>query len=419
MGLSLNDYLNTLTKVQLREIARSKSVRGYSSLSKKALIELLDQNLYQSQEDVQEAIDGCPGSAQELLRIVTVQNGQIEYSAARMAFGEKYSSSTYYKALSLLQAEALLFEHTDADCDYLVIPSEVQQGIGELSPETSEVEEEPEEEIEAKASEIGSFEELVAAYVSRSSLVELCEVSGIETHRRRTNTLVQELVTKKISPEELMDRYFTVAMLKDISEELNLPKSLKKQDLISQILENIQPKAKDVVRPAPIGEISTVSTEVKRVLATPAAEAETVIPSPSPTPKPAVISLDEIADVLDKMKIKKRGIRDEDDLERQVLGRVEFWGEMNDVPVQAQSIGVDRGKVEIPDIALGSDEVFIELKYIRGQKDIDRTFRQAVNYSAKSKVGIVLYLYDPKTKVSQKDMDTLSAIPKVRLIHRS
>ncbi|MHA2243869.1 MAG: hypothetical protein ACXADY_02780 [Candidatus Hodarchaeales archaeon] len=279
ISLTLEECFSTLTKVKLIDIARTKGIRGYSNLGKDALIELLLENIYPNEESLKETLDQYTNSTLELLKIITEDKGKKEYFEAKNEFGEIYkASSTFYKALHQLQADALLFDVTEDDSDYIGVPFEVQAvirpllgvttGKEEITPEEDEelVKEELEEPME-----LNNFEELIVSFVPRDAIVELCEENKIETHRKRVKTLITSLITDKISPEEIMDSFFTVSPLRDISKDLGLPVSRNKAELIKAIIEKLPPTVEKVVEPKR-EIVEEVSTEEAAVLASSAPE---------------------------------------------------------------------------------------------------------------------------------------------------
>lgn len=72
-----------------------------------------------------------------------------------------------------------------------------------------------------------------------------------------------------------------------------------------------------------------------------------------------------------------------------------------------------------PDITIGFDEVLIELKYdVKGLNDIYRLFYQAFKYSRIAKVKLILYVYDPKKKITSEDIEDLETFDRTMVIRK-
>lgn len=118
----------------------------------------------------------------------------------------------------------------------------------------------------------------------------------------------------------------------------------------------------------------------------------------------------KLVNLLKKIEIPK--VRNEHELELYMLGYLR--GKFTKIPVNPQTIGVQKGKTHQPDITVGdNNDVAIELKYIQNKGQEREGVGQAYEYIGVSNYVILYYYYphpDKKTKESESIAEKIELI---------
>jgi len=352
--MKLRECLEFCTLEELREIARLRGLRGYSTLNKGELIEFIAQNIARKDATI-EVLEEISGSMKFLLNIVANSEGyEIPYFELKEKFKKKYSDTTFYNALNSLKSLGLIYEYLEDDESFVTIPVEIAKFI---KPAVKEVEKEVEEE------KITSLQD-VLNYASLEDLRDLLEEAELKKSGNKKQLIERIINETGYTPDYILSQLFTKDELIEICRMMDLPSTGDKTTIINRILSEIG--FKEVRKPKKVPEEEKEREKLFR----------------------------EVCKLLEDFSPYKP--RDEGDIEREVFRLLKSRFEERGIPVVGQAIGVVRGKTRVPDIVIGKS-IAVELKYIRRSADFQKAVGQAVMYQ-QSHPYVILYCYDPEDR---------------------
>ena len=352
--MKLRECLEFCTLEELREIARLRGLRGYSSLNKGELIEFIAQNIARK-DATMEVLEEISDSMKFLLDIIASSKGyEIPYFELREKFKKKYSDTTFYKALNSLKSLGLIYEYWEDDESFVTIPLEIAKFI---KPPVREKEEKTKEE------KISSLQDILN-YASVEDLKYLLEEAGLKKSGNKTELIDRIINETGYTPDYILSWLFTKDELIEICRKMGLSSTGDKTTIINKILGEIG--FKEIKKPKKISEEEKEREKLFK----------------------------EVYKLLEDFSPYKP--RDEGDIEREVFRLLKYRFEERGIPVVGQAIGVVRGKTRVPDIVVGKS-VVVELKYIRRSADFQKALGQAVVYQ-QSHPYVILYCYDPEDR---------------------
>lgn len=356
--MKIRECLEFCTLDELREIARLRGLRGYSSLNKGELIEFIAQNIVRKDATI-EVLEEISGSMKFLLNIIASTEGyEVPYFELKDKFKKKYSDTTFYKALNSLKSLGLIYEYYEDEESFVTIPVEIAKFIKPSVKET---------EKEVKEEGISSLQDILN-YASLEDLKNLLEEARIKKSGNKRQLIDRIINETGYTPDYILSWLFTKDELIEICRIMGLPSTGDKTTIINRILSEIG--FKEVRRQK---KVSEEEREIEK-------EREKLFK--------------EVYKLLEDFSPYKP--RDEGDIEREVFRLLKEKFEERGIPVVGQAIGVVRGKTRVPDIVVGKS-VAVELKYIRRSADFQKALGQAVVYQ-QSHPYVILYCYDPEDR---------------------
>ncbi|OLS16540.1 MAG: hypothetical protein HeimC3_53820 [Candidatus Heimdallarchaeota archaeon LC_3] len=443
----LKDHLMMKSNKNLENIARNLSLRGFSRVDKAGKVNLIYNNL-QNSEIIENAISNTTNSSKVLLSKVVNANGTLDYTSLKNAFLENYKSkSTFYSAFNLIQEFGLLYEIDQEENILCEIPSEIFPNLQTIMknkfPDINVEDVEPEEsEEDVESEKIDTIAEILQKFALKTILKSLLEEAGIPKSGTKKEIIDRLLTKTEYYIGDLLDVLFQKPVLQDICIEMNIPKSGNKSKVIDRIL--IKTGEKEETDVAYFAQSSrrkaTVLGKSARIK-----QKESETQEPVIVPEEKVLHLEEVSQDLSTEEIQEQepkllveeifeylstldldqaGISNELALEASVTTTLK-----NDRIFKNQGVTIERGSKSIrdnkqmPDIIIqkGSEKIYVEAKFIdqtHPTKTINSAKSQIVDFSSDyGKENIIFLFYDRDGKMGPQDIGRFKKMTGGRFVY--
>lgn len=391
--MHLADILKEKTIEELKSFARANDIVGFSGLKKDDLVSLILIAVIDT-EQLKRMFTRLSPSTKWILMLLAIDfKGHASLDALEAAIKEQYTHKTFRKAIgTLLDSPFFGLIFNESDQDICIIPEDIRSELQPLIDQYSEKHrrngeyissssEESPEEIAAEAEEIEDAKEIelnipkklfpiadLMVYVDNATMKFYCEEHSL-TKGGNKNQLIERILNSNPNFNELFDILFATPELQMIAKDLNLSKSGTKLELISKILEKLDLKMSESLKPE--------KESMKKIL-----HLDELKQNISPTPKQSVILeedkesekiVEDLIYELDRLKPPKP--TDEKNLQFFILGYL--WGKFGNRFVKYEVTSFN--KKQRLDISLWNKIIF-EIKVTRSTTDIRNGIGQTVQY---------------------------------------
>lgn len=408
---NIKDLLLEKKNPTLIHICQMFGLRGYSSLRKDGIINLISENLKkpQFQESIRFIIPDN-GTVALIFKSLIDNNSEVGYKQLRKDVTQKRSGTTFRDNYRSLIAKCILFEDEKSEDDKIYLPKEFTNLAKSIIDKRLKEEPEPEPEIEEEeVKEVKTITNLDQLLYSK----KYTSVSGLQNELmvwdQKISGTKQELIERILyeSGEDLkniLGYVFGKVELKDICREFELKLSGTKDELIERILEKIPPKypEKIVVKKEKI-EIEREPDE--HVLAS--GEVELVLPKVVVEESKLVKKvnlMEEIFNLLDNYRLDYRTITHKENFEGQVLSLLQNLKTIN--PLKFKNTTIKRSSKEPIILIIGKEQtIAVYVFFFEKKKTISvptlkgRFLQNATDYKYKYSKDLIAYIYDPIGKL--------------------
>jgi hypothetical protein len=120
---------------------------------------------------------------------------------------------------------------------------------------------------------------------------------------------------------------------------------------------------------------------------------------------------DAIIDELTRINLNEQRITNEEILEQNVLRLLQPIAKKYHRNIQTQP-RANRERLQKPDIAIGINELYIELKILTGLGDLYRLFYQTIKYMKIVNSMLILFIWDRGNYLKEEDKKDLKSLEK-------
>ena len=401
----IKEILKYKTVNNLLDICRKYNLRGYSSLKKDGLINLIAENLNnpQVQESIRSIIRNNETTGLILKNLLDNKN-EVSYEKLRENI-LKYKTGTPFRFyFRLLLENYILYENDLSDDDLIFLPKEFNLIAKNIIDKhiQDEIAEEVEVEEEKEFKDITSLNQIFYSkkYTSIESLKDLLSKLELSVGGNKTQLIDKLFQQSKMPIKDMVDFLFGKNELKDLSRDLKLPVSGNKTQLIENILDKFsltqEPQEKIAVK-----EPALASFKAQKIN-----EIESI--KKEPTEK----SLKDIFyELLSKITYNISRIKDSDSLSFLISSLIRT--EVSRFNLEGIDI-IDGKKSSVnPSILIvkGEETVAVSIWYfeIPSKKKIDELKARLYDYNKRYNKNVILYIYDHNNKISPDDYENFKA----------
>lgn len=248
---SIKELLPEKTVDILIQMCRTYNLKGYGSLRKDGLINLIIENLNNPQfkETIQSLIPHNGTTALILKSFIDSKN-EIGYSKLREEVLKNRSSSAFRHYYQELMTNFMLFENESSEDDILFLPKEfikfaekvIEKKLEEETPE-DKVEILSKEEEEKEKKEINTIDRLLYSkkYTDVETLRNILKRLGKSSSGNKSQLIERLLYNSEKKIEDIIDKVLFKNDLRDICLDFDLLVSGNKEELVKRVLKKFPP----------------------------------------------------------------------------------------------------------------------------------------------------------------------------------
>ncbi len=238
--MQLGEILRLFTAEELKDIARTNDISGYSNFKKDDLVEYLVENLSLSKKQILEKLDLLTPTQKHLILLIAKTGQEEELSSTiEKEFLKTYTRSSFAKAIDEMSSKALLFLLWDDEKeeDVLEIPEEFNAAFREFAQDqTPDIEENEDNQEEPENEQISGIADILNK-VSKDDLMWFCQDYELKKSGTK-DEIIERILSSNIDIYRIMD-IPSKPILKWACEVLNCQNSGTKEDLIKRIFQKL------------------------------------------------------------------------------------------------------------------------------------------------------------------------------------
>jgi hypothetical protein len=399
----LEEIFEKYSKEELKDIARIKTIRGFSKKKKNELIELLCQNIFNDHIIISDLYENCPKSQKYFLKILAEKrNGMGNFEKIKSQFLNKYSKSTFFSSYGELEEIFFIFLIYNSDFEeLLVIPSEI---LSEIRKKTKkEIFDLEPVLVQEEAQKILSVSDILKK-INKNDLKNFCEKKGFLQGGNKEE-LISRIMELK-DPNNIL-KAAKIPVLRWACEELDCGLTGSKQEIRDRILikldSDYKPKAKPKLEKITIAEINELENNLEDV-----DDEKYDVDLMRKVRFDNRKLIERIREILETIPLDVKGLKNEQSLESSLYTVLKINDKLKDVKITRGSASKRENKLS-PDIFIEkeNEKFCIEAKFIDQRHPtttIDELKVQMIDFQSDySDFELFIFLYDKAGKMESQN----------------